>query len=161
MGNRFKLLIFDWEGTLADHAIAHLSPLFPDVYPILARLRAQGYLLAIATGKSKAGLQASLSDTHLSHLISATCTAEESAPKPDPLMLFNILEKLAIAQADALMIGDTVYDIEMAHAAKVDALAVTYGLHEKSQLMRAAPQGFIDNILELPQWLLEKEFKHE
>jgi phosphoglycolate phosphatase len=75
-------------------------------------------------------------------------------------MLFNILENLAIVAQNALMIGDTIYDMDMARAAHMPALAVSYGLHNREHLLQSGALGVIDNIVELPQWLLEKEFEH-
>jgi phosphoglycolate phosphatase len=144
----FQLLIFDWEGTLVDK-----TQLIAGAKSVLVRLHAEGYLLAIATAKSKHGLVLDLEKNGISHLFHATCTAQESADKPDPAMLFNILDQLAIKPQDALMIGDTPYDIEMAHRAKMSALAVGYGLYSCAELTKAQPKACINDITELPQWL--------
>ncbi len=152
----FKLLIFDWEGTLADPSSLYSTRLFPNTQSVLANLHKQGYLLAIATARSKAGLAADLIFTDIKHLISTTCTAEESAPKPNPLMLFQILEQLAITPQDALMIGDTIYDLGMAQQAKVHALAVSYGVQSQAELMAYQPLDCIDAIIKLPNWLTDR-----
>jgi phosphoglycolate phosphatase len=153
----FKLLIFDWEGTLADPSHIHPTQLFPNTLSVLTTLHQQGYLLAIATAKSKAGLAADLIQTGLKPLIHATCTAQESAPKPDPTMLFNILDALAITPQDALMIGDTLYDLSMAQRANMPALAVSFGVQTREELLEYKPLACIDAITELPFWLTHKD----
>ncbi len=149
----FNLLIFDWEGTLADPQYVYPTRLFPHTLTVLTALHQQGYLLAIATAKSTAGLAADLIYTDLKSIIDATCTAQESAPKPNPSMLFNILEQLAIAPQDALMIGDTIYDLSMAQQANMSALAVSYGVQTQAELLEYHPLACINAITQLPDWL--------
>ncbi len=153
----FKLLIFDWEGTLADPSHVYPTQLFPNTLSVLNALHKEGYLLAIATAKSKEGLAADLVHMGLKEIISATCTAQESEPKPHPAMLFNILDKLAISPQTALMIGDTIYDLSMAQQANMSALAVTYGVQTREELLEYKPLAFIDTITELPVWLTHRK----
>lgn len=147
-----QLIIFDWEGTLVRANLLGTPILFPDAKQVLETLHADGCLLAIATAKSKQGLKNDLIRLELQHLFAATCTAEETLSKPHPAMLFNILEQLAITAQNALMIGDTIYDIEMAKRANMQAVAVCTGLQSRAELMKVAP--CIDNLIELPQYLL-------
>lgn len=150
----FKLLIFDWEGTLADPQLLGQTQLFPNTVSVLTHLHEQGYLLAIATAKSKAGLAADLIHTGLKTIIDATCTAQESEAKPNPLMLFNILDELAITPQDALMIGDTIFDLAMAKQANMSSLAVSSGVQTRKELLDYQPLACIDTISQLPDWLL-------
>ena len=153
----FKLLIFDWEGTLADPSQIYPTQLFPNTVQVLTTLHQQGYLLAIATAKSKAGLASDIRHLGLQTIIDFTCTAEESAPKPNPLMIFTILERLAIEPQAALMIGDTIYDLAMARLAKISALAVSYGVQSREELLEYQPLCCIDVITELPHWLTHRK----
>jgi phosphoglycolate phosphatase len=150
----YKLLIFDWEGTLADSRFIGPTQLFPNTVSVLTDLHAQGYLLAIATAKSTAGLAADLVDTGLQKIIATTCTAQETEPKPHPTMLFTILDELAITPQDALMIGDTVFDLMMADNANMSALAVASGVQTREELLEYHPIDCINIITELPDWLL-------
>lgn len=151
---KFKLLIFDWEGTLADPSQIYPTQLFPNTLSVLTQLHEEGYLLAIATAKSKAGLASDLVHTGLRPLIAATCTAQESEAKPNPLMLFNILDELAVTPQDALMIGDTIFDLAMAKQANMPSLAVSYGVQTREELLDYQPLTCIDAISQLPDWLL-------
>ncbi|MGA2654783.1 MAG: HAD-IA family hydrolase [Gammaproteobacteria bacterium] len=150
----YKLLIFDWEGTLANPQTLGATQLFDDTLSVLTDLHQQGYLLAIATAKSKAGLAQDLIKTGLDKIIDATCTAQESEPKPNPAMLFMILDELAITPQDALMIGDTIFDLAMGQDANMDTLAVTSGVQTCEELLEYQPIDCIEIITELPNWLL-------
>ena len=128
------------------------SPLFPGVVPMLQDLKQRGYWLAIATGKGRPGLQKVLSDTGLEQMFLATRCAGETASKPNPQMLFELLDELGVEAEQALMIGDTEYDLQMAQNAKMPALAVSYGVHERDRLLQYRPVGCIDSIPNLHNW---------
>lgn len=216
MNKRFKLLIFDWDGTIMDsepkivscfqRAIAQLgfenrtpqqvshmiglglkqaaqqlypelneqqrddlvvtykhyffeesnvpTPLYPSVFDIIHQLHEAGYLLAVATGKSRRGLDRVMVESQLGHLFLTTRSAEETASKPDPLMLHEILEELDISHEDAVMIGDTEYDLQMARHANMASIAVTYGVHSKTHLEQCCqPLAWVDDFSELSQHL--------
>jgi phosphoglycolate phosphatase len=127
--------------------------LFAGADGVLETLLEQGYWLAIATGKSRTGLRQVLDHCGLGKLFYSTRTADETASKPDPQMLHEILEELDVPAKQALMIGDTTYDLEMASRAGVPALAVSYGVHALDRLLACAPLGHIDDIAQLPTWL--------
>lgn len=135
----------------------HLDPgeseLFPGVAPGLGRLHAQGYQLAVATGKSRRGLERVLGATALQPLFAATRCADETFSKPHPQMLHDILEHTGTEAHRALMVGDTVYDLEMARNARVDGLGVSYGVHERSRLLELAPRAVVDSFAEVCDWL--------
>ncbi len=128
------------------------SPLFSGVVPMLHDLKQRGYWLAVATGKGRPGLQKVLNDTGLEPLFLATRCAGETASKPNPQMLFELLDELGISSEQALMIGDTEYDLQMAQNANMQALAVSYGVHERERLLQYSPVECIDNIAELHNW---------
>jgi len=126
---------------------------FPGVVELLDGLRARGHVLAVATGKSRRGLERSLDTSALRPYFASTRCADESASKPDPAMLHELLGELGTEPAKALMIGDTSHDLQMAGSAGVDALAVSYGAHAESSLRALAPRGCVASIEELRQWL--------
>lgn len=214
MPHRYKLLIFDWDGTLMDStaaitqalrcacgdlrlrvptedearyiiglglqdALERLLPeldaaayprlveryrhhflqrdgdtaLFPGTAEALRRLHAAGHLLAIATGKSRRGLDRALKATGLEGYFHRTRCADEGHSKPNPEMLNCLLEALGVPASEALMIGDTTHDLDMARAAGVDGLGVAYGAHRKEALLGSRPVACVDRGEELWQWL--------
>jgi phosphoglycolate phosphatase len=120
--------------------------LFPGVRELLEWLDAQGYLIAIATGKSRRGLNRVLSDSGLESLIHASRCADETRSKPHPQMLEEILTLLGVAASEAVMVGDTEYDMELARNAGVHPIAVCYGTHEPERLHRYAPLACLESL---------------
>jgi len=129
------------------------SPLFDGVESVLKTLKASGYDLAIATGKSRRGLEKGLTETNLHDYFPITRCADETRSKPHPQMLEEILVDYNTDASDALMIGDSEYDLQLANNAKVDGFAVSYGVHGLIRLLKQYPVGFIDKIEQLPEWL--------
>ncbi len=211
---RYRLLVFDWDGTLADstaiiaaaiqaacrdvgepvpddvaarfviglglaEALAHVAPALPvDRYSelsaryrhhylsrdpgiplfrgaarLLADLRAEGFMLAVATGKTRVGLDRALATNALVGSFHATRCADEGRPKPHPDMLLHLMSKLGTAPAETLMIGDTTHDLYLARAAGVDAVAVAYGAHEPGGLYAADPLAVVHSIGALRAWI--------
>ena len=211
---RFGLLVFDWDGTLADStaliamsiqaacrdlgepvpddaaaryviglgfgsAVGHVAPglaqtrypafsaayrghyqqrepeiaLFAGARELLRDLDAEGYLLAIATGKSRAGLDSALARNDLRGVFHATRCADEGFAKPHPDMLLNLMSLLGTSSDTTLMIGDTSHDMELAHNAGARALAVSYGAHSHETLARCAPLATVASVAELRAWL--------
>lgn len=217
MPTDYKLIIFDWDGTLMDsapHIVSNMmqaiealglpkrepeaiseliglglqdafSRLFPDLDPqqtidllmqyrqgyvqvpqdssllfegvgeTLEHLREQGYLLAVATGKSRAGLDRALAQTGISDYFCMTRCADESADKPHPQMLFDILKQLEFDQTDALMVGDTEYDMHMAKNAEMHGLGVDCGVHASTRLQDSGARVVLPTVAHLPQWLAQ------
>lgn len=135
------------------HLDADQSVLFPGVREGLTEMNDGGYLMAVATGKSRRGLHRVLTETGLAPVFAATRCADEARSKPHPQMLLDILEVTGMEASRALMIGDTVYDMDMARHAGVDALAVTYGVHRLDQLQACDPLGCLDSFDEVRRWL--------
>ena len=127
--------------------------LFTGAKETLQALRAAGFLLAVATGKSRRGLDRALEATKLRELFHATRCADESFSKPHPGMLLWLLDELNVERTRALMIGDTTHDMEMAAAAEVARLGVTYGAHPGINLAKHEPLACLNTIAELSQWL--------
>lgn len=153
--NRFDLLVFDWEGTLANPWGNPLqSRLFPGVEDMLQEMKRAGFLLAIATGKNRQGLDRLMRELNVADLFDATCTAEESEPKPNPAMLNKLIDLLHVEVRRVLMIGDTTYDLQMASALGIPAVAVTYGLHKIDSLKQHHPLCCVADVSALHNWLL-------
>ena len=130
-----------------------ISPLFAGVDTVLRGLSAQGYYLAVATGKSRRGLDKDMRVAEVEDLFPITRTADETFSKPHPLMLQEILTDYDLSAKDALMVGDTTYDLQLAANAGMDALAASYGAHDAERLLSHAPCGLIDRFEQLPEWL--------
>lgn len=126
------------------------SDLYEGVPETLEELRAAGISLAIATGKARKGLDRALRETELAHLFSATRCADETASKPDPKMLFELIGCLGVAKDRAVMIGDTTHDLQMASNAGIAAIAVTGGAHPREELAALQPWACLDAVRNLP-----------
>jgi phosphoglycolate phosphatase len=211
---RFRLLAFDWDGTLADStaliagaiqqacrdvgvpaptesdarhviglghrdAIRHVAPtlaperharfseryrdhylagdatipLFAGVREMLGELDDRGFLLAVATGKTRVGLARALAQHGIADRFAALRCADEGFPKPHPDMLLALMDRLGVEPAETLMIGDTTHDLELARNAGVSALAVTYGAHPSAGLMAMEPLWTAHSVAELRAWL--------
>ncbi len=129
------------------------SPLFNGVEDVLISLRDTGFDLAVATGKSRRGLNKGLDETGLHQYFPITRCADETRSKPHPQMLEEILVDHNTDAINTLMIGDSEYDLQLANNAKVDGFAVSYGVHSLIRLLKHDPVGFIDKIEQLPEWL--------
>jgi phosphoglycolate phosphatase len=211
---RFRLLVFDWDGTLVDStaiissaiqqaccdlglpppadvaakfviglgladALRHVAPtldaadyprlteryrehylardtdipLFAGAREMLDELDARGFLLAVATGKSRVGLARALKHQRLEHRFVASRCADEGFPKPHPDMLLTLMERCGTNPSETLMIGDTSHDLELARNAGASAVAVTYGAHAAEGLAALAPLAMVASIAELDAWL--------
>lgn len=132
-----------------DHALT----LFSGVPEMLARLRAAGHLLAIATGKSRLGLERALDHAGLRPLFHASRCADECHSKPHPQMLEELMAEFAVTPMSTVMIGDTSHDLQMALNAGVEGLAVTYGAHPHAHLREYSPLACLNDVAELDAWL--------
>jgi phosphoglycolate phosphatase len=128
-------------------------PLFEGVDGALRELAARGHLMAVATGKSRRGLERSLEHTGLGALFHVTRCADETFSKPHPEMLLQIMGEMGVDGRDTLMIGDTEYDMQMATNAGAAALAVSCGVHEVERLLQHGPVACLDGVTEIPAWL--------
>jgi len=126
--------------------------LFPGMRELLADLSATS-LLGIATAKNRRGLERALDATGLRPHFRASRCADESTPKPHPAMLHELMQALAAEPGRMLMIGDTSHDLQMAAAAGVDAVAVTYGAHAEDGLRELRPRACVGSVAALRQWL--------
>ena len=128
------------------------STCFDGVPELLVALEADGYLLAVATGKGRRGLDVDLERSGLGHHFAATRTADDCAAKPAPQMLFEILDELGVRAERALVVGDTTHDLLMARNAGAQSVATLAGAMSRSQLEGFAPVC-LDSVTELLPWL--------
>lgn len=213
MGKRFKLIIFDWDGTLMDsaativasiqaaaadlglpppsderarhviglglhEALRYALPELPagrhleladryrhhylaqdhelrlfDGIPALIESLAEEFQLAVATGKSRLGLNRALASSGLAGHFGASRCADECHSKPHPQMVEELMAEYALTGEETLVIGDTTHDLGMAHGAGAHALAVTYGAHRRRDLEALTPLHCADSVAELADWL--------
>ena len=127
--------------------------LFDGVLPMLAELKARHHWLSVATGKSRKGLNEALHDVDLKGMFDASRTADETAGKPSPLMLHELMRELGVEPERTLMIGDTTHDLQMALNAGCASVGVSYGAHEPSAFQALQPRFVAHSVNELRSWL--------
>ena len=129
--------------------------LFDGVLALLEDLRQRKHVLAVATGKSRNGLNEALASASLKGAFDGTRTADETAGKPDPLMLHELMVEFDVAPERTLMIGDTTHDLQMARNAGCASVGVSYGAHEPDEFHALQPVFIGHSVREVHQWLLE------
>ena len=143
-------------GCYKEHFLA-LKPkieLFPGVSSGLKKLKDTGFLLAISTGKTKAGLENDLDQHRLKNFFNATRCADEDKPKPDPAMLRWLMDYSKVKPEETLMVGDTTHDLSMGNQINVDALGVSYGAHTCTQLLTCSPVQIVETPKDMFTWIL-------
>jgi phosphoglycolate phosphatase len=145
LGNRYR-----------HHYMAHQDDLllFDGVLPLLDELKQRQHWLAVATGKSRAGLDHALAAVQLRGVFDSSRTADETAGKPHPRMLHELMAELGVAPDRTLMIGDTTHDLQMARNAGCASVAVSYGAHGREAFEPLGPQFVAHSVQELRDWLL-------
>ena len=128
--------------------------LFEGVLPLLDALKQRQHWLAVATGKSRRGLDEVLRTQELIGVFDSSRTADETAGKPDPLMLRELMAELGVEPQRTLMIGDTTHDLQMALNAGCDSVGVSYGAHEPGAFHELSPRTVVHSVRELHHWLL-------
>ena len=138
------------------HYAAHYDDLslFEGVLPLLDALKARGHLLAVATGKSRRGLDEVLRTVELKGVFDGSRTADETAGKPDPRMLHELMAEFSIPAGRVLMVGDTTHDLQMAVNAACASVGVSYGAHEPDTFTDLSPRHVAHSVQELHDWLL-------
>jgi phosphoglycolate phosphatase len=128
---------------------------FPMVDDGLASLEKEGFLLAVATGKSRVGLDRSLKDVSFGSYFVATRCGDEGFPKPNPDMLMYLMDSTGVSADRTLMIGDTSHDMMLAANAGTSSLAVAYGAHSAESLVEHGPLACVNSFAEVMRWLAE------
>jgi phosphoglycolate phosphatase len=131
-----------------DHAQTS-SPLFTGAIELLEKLKQRGYILAVATGKGRQGLEHNWHHSNTKHFFSASKTADDAQSKPSPDMLQQLLSELNLSVHQVLMVGDTTYDMAMAEAINMDRIGVSFGVHSAYTLQKHKPLAVIDVLDEL------------
>ncbi|MBE2259440.1 MAG: HAD-IA family hydrolase [Candidatus Accumulibacter sp.] len=131
----------------------HELQLFDGAAALIGELAGAGFLLAVATGKSRLGLDRALRISGLGEHFRASRCADECFSKPHPQMLEELMDELAVAPGRTLMIGDTTHDLQMARNAGVASLAAAYGAHPPAELDALAPLALVHQIEEMARWL--------
>lgn len=145
LGNRYRF-----------HFIKHQDDicLFDGVLPMLKDLRERGHWLAVATGKSRRGLNDALQDQQLKGVFDGSRTADETAGKPHPLMLQELMAEFGVEPERVLMIGDTTHDLQMAVNAGCACVGVSYGAHAPDAFGQFNPLFVAESAIELHRWLI-------
>ena len=129
--------------------------LFDGVLPLLDQLSASGHLLAVATGKNRRGLNEVLASTLLKGRFDASRTADETAGKPHPLMLQELMAELGVEPERLLMVGDTTHDLQMALNAGCASVGVSYGAHDPQGFAALQPLYVAHSVAQLQQWMAD------
>jgi phosphoglycolate phosphatase len=133
----------------------HELVLFPGTLEMLHALKGRNQLLAVATGKNRRGLDEALKQAQLQGLFDATRTADETASKPSPLMLQELMAELGVAPGRTLMIGDTTHDLQLAVNAGTARVGVSFGAHDHETFEPLGPLFVAHSTAQLHQWLLD------
>jgi phosphoglycolate phosphatase len=135
-------------------AAQHALMLFPGTLEMLHALKGRNHWLAVATGKSRAGLDDALDTVQLRGLFDGTRTADETAGKPHPMMLQQLMSEFGAAPARTLMVGDTTHDLQLAINAGAASVGVSYGAHESEAFAALGPLHVAHSTADLQAWLL-------
>jgi phosphoglycolate phosphatase len=144
LGQRYRHHYMRWQDEIV---------LFDGTREMLQALKARNHWLALATGKSRRGLDEALDSAQLNAFFDSTRTADETASKPDPRMLHELMAELDVASSRTLMIGDTTHDLQLAANAGVACVGVSYGAHAPENFKRFAPLFVAHSTRELHAWL--------
>jgi phosphoglycolate phosphatase len=146
------------QAVYAQHYVAHSQTgtgLFAGIEPLLVGLHERGVRLAVATGKSRAGLDRVLAQSGMAARFDVTRCAGETTSKPDPHMLQEIMQVTGLTPQQCVMVGDSIYDLEMAQRMGMPSVGVTYGVHQAHQLKAYQPVALVDTVAQLAAWLDE------
>ncbi|MDL5035386.1 HAD-IA family hydrolase [Comamonas sp. Y6] len=146
LGNRYRHHFFKHQDDIC---------LFDGILSLLGDMRARGHWLAVATGKSRMGLSHALQDPQLKGMFDGSRTADETAGKPSPLMLHELMAEFGVEPERTLMIGDTTHDLQMAVNAGCACVGVSYGAHAPDNFAQFDPLFVADSARQLHQWLAE------
>jgi phosphoglycolate phosphatase len=135
------------------HTRRHELVLFDGTLAMLRSLKARRHWLGVATGKSRAGLDEALSIAQLNGMFDATRTADETASKPNPQMLLELMREIGVGPERTLMIGDTTHDLQLAANAGTASIGVSYGAHEPEAFNGFGTRHVAHSVADLSDWL--------
>ena len=144
LGNRYRYHYLQHQDDLS---------LFAGVLPMLDALKARQHLLTVATGKSRRGLNEALRSVELAGVFDGSRTADETAGKPDPLMLHELMQEFGVESSRVLVIGDTTHDLQMALNAGCASVGVSYGAHTPQDFGALGPLHVAHSVADLNEWL--------
>jgi len=144
LGNRYRYHYLQHQDDLS---------LFAGVLPMLDALKARQHLLTVATGKSRRGLNEALRSVELAGVFDGSRTADETAGKPDPLMLHELMQEFGVESSRVLVIGDTTHDLQMALNAGCASVGVSYGAHTPEDFGALGPLHVAHSVADLNEWL--------
>lgn len=130
--------------------------MFDHAHELLELIKSLDVKLAVATGKGREGLNRALSQFDLHHLFDDTRCADETRSKPHPLMLHELSRSLNVDVEQMVMVGDTQFDLDMAHNAGMDSIAITHGAHDVEKLQKSKPMLMVNNLKELAFWMADQ-----
>jgi phosphoglycolate phosphatase len=149
---QLQLMRINYSANFSLHSDVHVD-FFPQAHDFFEELRRLGYVLAVATGKTRKGLDEMLDGMKVRDVFDITRCADETTSKPDPHMLREILTELQLASEQALMVGDTSFDLDMARNIDMDAVGMTHGAHESSILLASGAKALCHDLNELLDWI--------
>ena len=150
--DQLQLMRSNYSANFSHHSDVHVD-FFPQAREFFEELHSLGYVLAVATGKTRKGLDEMLDGMKVREVFDITRCADETTSKPDPHMLEEILAELQLSSDQALMIGDTSFDLDMAKSIDMDAVGMTHGAHESSILLASGAKALCHDLNELLDWI--------
>lgn len=147
-----QLMRTNYSANFSFHSKVHVD-FFSGAHDFFAQLQGLGYVLAVATGKTRKGLDEMLDGMNVRDIFAITRCADETTSKPDPHMLEEILSELNLTSDQALMVGDTSFDLDMAKAIGMDSVGMTHGAHESEILLASGPKSLCHSLNELLGWI--------
>lgn len=154
--DEFDAFVASYRRHFFDRERDHIEP-YPGAREVVEGIGSQGRLMAVATGKSRVGLEHDFRQTGLGPLFDDSATADEARSKPHPEMLLKLIQRLGVASERTLMVGDTTFDLEMARLAGTYAVGVSGGAHPEERLLGESPLACLASLGELPAWLEHSE----
>ena len=147
-----ELMRTHYSANFSFHSDVHVD-FFPSAHDFFAELQSLGYILAVATGKTRRGLDEMLDSMAVRDVFAITRCADETTSKPDPHMLNEILAELNLSSEQALMVGDTSFDLDMARAINMDAVGMTHGAHDSETLLLSGAKSLCHDLNDLLDWI--------
>lgn len=147
-----ELMRTNYVANFSFHSDVHVD-FFPSAHDFFAELQSLGYILAVATGKTRKGLDEMLDGMAVRDVFKITRCADETTSKPDPHMLNEILAELNLTSAQALMVGDTSFDLDMAKAVSMDSIGMTHGAHDSDVLLASGAKALCASLNDLLDWI--------